>query len=72
MRARTYRLVVEGELSDSIGVAFDDVTLMREDGNTVLTHLVCDQADLLGLIQRVSDFGLTLLEVTVAAEVTPA
>lgn len=72
MTARTYRLVVEGELSDSIGVAFDDVTLMREDGNTALTHLVRDQAELQGLIQRVSDFGLTLLEIAVADEVTQA
>jgi hypothetical protein len=69
MTSRTYRLVVEGELSDSMGVAFDDTILMREDGRTVLTHGVRDQAELQGLIQRVSDLGLTLLEVTVCDEV---
>jgi hypothetical protein len=72
MTVRTYRLIVEGELSDSMEVAFDDVTLMREGGNTTLTHLVRDQAELQGLIQRVSDLGLTLLEVTVADGVTQA
>ena len=55
-----------------MSVAFEDTILTREDGTTVLTHLVRDQAELQGLIQRVSDLGLTLLEVTVAAEVTQA
>ncbi len=32
-------------------------------GNTVLTGTVRDQAELQGLLERVSDFGLTLLEV---------
>ena len=61
---RTYRLVVEGELSDSMGVAFNGVTLTRKGGNTVLTGPVRDQAELQGLLQRVSDLGLTLLEMT--------
>jgi hypothetical protein len=64
MPPRTYRLVVEGELSDNMVVAFDGITLTREGGNTVLTRLVRDQAELQGLIQRVSSLGLTLLEVT--------
>ena len=65
---RHYRLVVEGELSDSIGVAFDGMTLTREEGNTVLTGPVRDQAELQGRLQRVSDLGLTLLEATVVDE----
>jgi hypothetical protein len=69
MAGRTYRLVVEGELSDTMGVAFDGLTLAREKGNTVLAGTVRDQAELQGFIQRVSDLGLTLLEVTAVAEV---
>jgi hypothetical protein len=69
MTGRTYRLVVEGELSDSMGIAFDGITLRRGEGITVLTRLVRDQAELQGLIQRVSDLGLTLLEVTVVDNV---
>ena len=69
MAGRTYRLVVEGELSDSMGVVFDGMTLTCEVGKTVLTGTVRDQAELQGLLQRVSDLGLTLLEVTVVDEV---
>jgi hypothetical protein len=68
MGSRRYRLVVEGELSDSIAVAFDGMTLTREEGNTVLTGPVRDQAELKGRLQRVSDLGLTLLAATVIDE----
>jgi hypothetical protein len=57
---RRYRLVVEGELSDRI--AFGGMTLTHQAGNTVLTGSVRDQPELQGLLQRVSDLGLTLLE----------
>ena len=68
MTGRTYQLVVEGELSDSMGVAFNGITLTRKGGNTVLTGPVRDQAELQGLLQRVSDLGLTLLGVTAIDE----
>lgn len=68
MPSREYRVVVEAELSDSMGAAFDGMTLTREAGNTVLTGPVRDQAELQGLLQRVSDLGLTLLGVTVLAD----
>jgi hypothetical protein len=64
MPSRQYRLVVEGELSDHVDVAFEGMALMREEGNTVLEGPVRDQAELQGLLQRVSDFGLTLLSAT--------
>jgi hypothetical protein len=66
---RKYRLVVEGELSDIMGVAFGGMTLSRGEGNTALHGTVRDQAELQGLLQRVSDLGLTLLEVTEVDEV---
>jgi hypothetical protein len=56
-------LVVHGELSDTVAVAFDGMALTRKDGTTVLTGAVRDQAELQGFLQRVSDLGLTLLEV---------
>jgi hypothetical protein len=64
MAGRVYRLVVEGELSDQAGRAFEGMTLTREEGTTVLVGRVRDQAELQGLLQRVSDLGLTLLEAT--------
>jgi hypothetical protein len=62
---REYRLVVEGELSDRLETAFAGMTLTREEGNTVLVGPVRDQAELQGLLRRVSDFGLTLLSASV-------
>jgi hypothetical protein len=62
MPGRRYRLVVEGELSSRVGVSFECMTLTHREGNTVLTGHVRDQAELQGLLRRVSDLGLTLLE----------
>ena len=59
MSARTYRLVLEGELSDPATAAFANVLVTREDGNTIL--IARDQAEMLGLLQRASDLGITVL-----------
>jgi hypothetical protein len=66
-----YRLIVAGELSDRAGRAFEGMTLSRKEGNTVLVGTVRDQAQLQGLLQRVSDLGLTLLSAN-AIDDTPA
>lgn len=68
---REYRLVVEGELSDRAGRAFETMTLTRGRGTTVLVGSVRDQAELQGLLQRVSDLGLTLLDATALGESAP-
>jgi hypothetical protein len=59
---RTYRLIVEGELSDDLAPAFPGMALTRADGSTALTGTVRDQAELHGHLQRTSDLGLVLLE----------
>jgi len=64
MPTRDYRLVVEGELSDNLGVVFEGMTLTREDGTTVIAGPVRDQAELQGLLQHLAALGLTLLEAT--------
>ena len=68
MAGREYQLIVEGELSDQAADSFDGMTLVREDGKTVLVGLIRDQPQLQGLLQRVSDLGLTLLSATVVGE----
>ena len=68
MLSREYRLTVEGELSDRMRPAFEGMTLTHERGNTVLVGVVRDQAELQGLLQRVSDFGLTLLSAVAIEE----
>jgi hypothetical protein len=62
MAARNYRLIVEGGLSDELEPAFHAMALTRAGGNTTLTGTVRDQSELQGLLRRVSDLGLTLLE----------
>ena len=55
-------------MSDQAVHAFDGMSLMRESGNTVLVGRVSDQPQLQGLLQRVSDLGLTLLSATLGEE----
>ena len=62
MPTRSYRLTVQGELSDNLKPAFPGMTLTRSAGNTTLTGDIRDQAEFQGLLQRVSGLGLTLLE----------
>ena len=64
MASREYGLTLDGELSGLAGRAFEGMTLTREDGTTALVGRVRDQAELQGLLQRVSDLGLTLLSAT--------
>jgi hypothetical protein len=63
MPACDYRVVVDGELSDDIGRAFEGMSLSRENGTTVLVGTMRDQAQLQAILQRISDLGLTLLSV---------
>jgi hypothetical protein len=69
---REYRLTVDGELSDRVASAFGGMTLEREGGRTTLTGPVRDQSELQGLLQRVSDLGLTLLSATALDELDDA
>jgi hypothetical protein len=63
VRARTYRLVLRGELGDQFGFLFDGMRISREDGTTVLTGPVTDQAHLAGIIDRTQELGLELVSV---------
>jgi hypothetical protein len=59
MSRRSYRLTIEGELGELAREVFDRTAVRTERGNTVV--VVRDQAELLGLMQRISDLGLTLI-----------
>ena len=63
MQGEAYRLEVKGELSRTAGVAFHGMSIRHDEGNTVLEGTIRDQAELHGLLQRVSDLGLTLVSV---------
>lgn len=68
-----YRIRIQGRLEQRWSTWFDGMSLSPgEDGTTVMRGRVGDQAALHGLIERVRDLGLTLLEVTHEAPDTPA
>jgi hypothetical protein len=67
MAARGYQLIVEGELCDEFELVFEGFTLTRAAGTTTLTGIVRDQAELQGILQRLSNLG-TLLELTAIDE----
>ena len=61
MAGREYQVVVSGELSDDIAPAFKGMRIERREGKTILIGRIRDQAELQGLLTRISDLGLTLL-----------
>jgi hypothetical protein len=60
-----YEIRVAGRLSSRWATWFDGLTLTNEEeGTTVLSGPVADQAALHGLLQKLRDLGLTLLSLT--------
>lgn len=60
-----YQIKVRGQLGLQWADWFEGMTVTSEDdGNTLLTGEVVDQAALHGLFRKVRDLGLPLLSVT--------
>ena len=55
-----YRIVVKGHLSEVLGSAFEGMRIEAQAGQTALTGVFVDQAQLHGVIQRIRDFGIEL------------
>ena len=59
-----YEIRIKGHLDDRWADRFDGLTLTREEnGDSLLTGAVVDQAALHGLLRRVRDLGMPLLSV---------
>lgn len=59
-----YEIRIKGHLDDRWTSWFEGLTLMFEDnGDTLLTGLVTDQAALQGLLKKVRDLGMPLISV---------
>jgi hypothetical protein len=57
-----YQIRVKGHLSHQRADWFGEVTItLEEDGNTLLTGMVIDQAALHGLLRKVRDLGMPLI-----------
>jgi len=60
-----YEIRIKGHLDDRWADWFEGLTItLEEDGTTLLTGPVVDQAALHGLLKRVRDLGLSLVSVS--------
>ena len=59
-----YQIRLKGQLGQQWAASFEGLTLtLEENGDTLLTGPVTDQAALHGLLRKVRDLGLSLLSV---------
>jgi hypothetical protein len=59
-----YEILIQGQLDDRWAARFEGMTLTRTDnGDTLLTGTVVDQAALHGLLRKVRDLGIPLISV---------
>lgn len=68
MSGSVYRVVVAGELGPRFASAFDGMKLVSANGQTEISGLVMDRAQLRALLNRIDDLGLTLVGVSVHDE----
>ena len=60
-----YEIRIKGHLDDKWADRFEGLTItLEEDGDTLLTGPVIDQAALHGLLKKVRDLGLPLLSIS--------
>lgn len=62
-RAQRYQIRVRGRLGRVICSAFAALHAQAEDGDTVLTGMLADQAALYGVLAEAEALGLELIEV---------
>jgi len=59
-----YRIRIQGQLDSQWSDWFEEMTItLEEDGNSLLTGQVIDQAALHGLLKKIRDLGLTLISI---------
>ena len=58
-----YQIRLQGRISIDLSDWLTDVVIAFEDGQTIMTGRVCDQAALFGLLSFVRDLGVPLLSV---------
>jgi hypothetical protein len=58
-----YQIRIHGRLGQTMCCAFPGLQARAEDGNTVLTGVLADQAALYGVLAEAEALGLELIEV---------
>ena len=63
-----YRIVVKDELGSSYDAAFEGMRLEPADGETAIVGPVADQAQLQGILVRITSLNLVLVSVNVVED----
>jgi hypothetical protein len=63
--ARVYQLTIQGEMGLALRAEFSDLQANVDDGQTVLTGELPDQAALYSVLDRLQSLGLDLVHVNV-------
>lgn len=64
-----YQIKIKGHLDDTLAGWFDGMTVSNlEEGDTVLTGPLPDQAALQGILKQITNLGLTLIAVNALPE----
>lgn len=61
MAQQTYRIVVDGRLSDRFADGFENMTQHQVGPDTVLEGNLVDQAQLHGLLDRIRGLGINVI-----------
>jgi hypothetical protein len=67
MRSQTYEVTFTGQAGTTLRAEFDDCTVTVGPGTTTLRAELPDQAALAGLVQRITGFGLEVVDLHVVA-----
>ncbi|MGO9780215.1 MAG: hypothetical protein ACLPKE_10395 [Streptosporangiaceae bacterium] len=67
MRSRTYEITFTGQAGTTLRAEFDDCTVTVGPGTTTLCAELPDQAALAGLVQRITGFGLEVIDLHLVA-----
>lgn len=59
-----YQIRLQGHLGEQWAVWFEDLTItLEDDGNTLLTGAMLDQAAMYGVLRKMRDLGMRLVSV---------
>jgi len=63
-KKKTYQIRIKGHLGEQWGEWFDGMAItLEKSGDTLLTGIITDQAQLHGLIKKIRDLGMPLISI---------
>jgi hypothetical protein len=68
VRSQTYEITFLGQADSTLSAVFDDCEVTIGPGTTTLRADLPDQGALQGLMERISDLGLKVIDVSLVAQ----